>query len=144
MTTNTAAVLPPARQDPRQVLNTLKQIINFGDLNASAGIAWANSLPAGAVIMMVISEVLTAFNAGGTNPITVGTTLLGTQIANGAGAGTDFDPTVVGATSVGRGLGGSLAAAADTPLYYSYVPTGGAATTGQARITIAYEGGWSS
>jgi len=144
MATNTAAVVPPTRQDPRQVVNTLKQIINFNDAGAATGILWQNSLPAGAVILGVVVEILTAFNAGTTNPITIGTALTGSQLGNGAGAGTDLDPTVVGATSVSRGLGGSLAAAADTPLYYSYIPTGAPATTGQARVTIMYEGGWSS
>ncbi len=85
MATNTAAASPPTRQDPRQVVNTLKQIINYSDLGASAGIAWANSLPAGAVILDVIVEVITAFNAATTNPITVGTALTGGQVVNGAG-----------------------------------------------------------
>ena len=144
MTTNTAQVSPPVRVDPRQVLNTLKQTINFNDAGASSGILLSNSLPKGAVITDVIFEIITAFNAATTNPITVGVGALTSEVVNAAGVGTDADPTVVGVTKVGRAIGQKLANAADLPLYYSYIPTGGGQTTGQAQVTIVYEGGWAS
>ena len=56
MTTNTAQVSPPVRVDPRQVLNTLKQTINFNDAGASSGILLSTSLPKGAVITDVRLE----------------------------------------------------------------------------------------
>ena len=124
-------------QVSEQSVNCIQQIIGFGDAGASAGIQFA-TIPQGSVITDVIFEITTAFNAGGTNPIGIGTTALGTQLVNAAGAGSDLDPKVVGVTRIGRGVGSSLAAGGATKLYYSYVPTGDAPTTGAAKVTIMY------
>ena len=67
MATNTNVVFPPARRDPRQVVNTLKRILNFNDGDIAKA-SFANSLPAGAFIISVQAYVITAFNAGSTNP----------------------------------------------------------------------------
>lgn len=141
MTTNTAPASPPARQDPRQVLNTLTKTVNFGDVGIASGVAFANSLPQGAFIVDVLVEIVVAFNAGTTNVLTVGTnTPTNNNIVNAA----DVNEAVTAVTSVTRGLGRSLAAAAEAPIFAMYTQTGTAATTGQAVIVITYTGGFAS
>ena len=141
MPTNTAGT--SARQDPRQVVNTLKIQINYNDPGISTGIPFANYLPQGAFITEIISEVITAFNAATTNPISVGTVgpaytniVLATDITSGT-------PGVYLSTGAGA-RGRSLTAAGDVLPYVKYAPTGTAPTTGKAIIIIKYEGGWSN
>lgn len=141
MATNTAQVSPASRQDARQVANTLKKTVNFNDAGVSTGIAFDQSIPAGAVIISVIVSIVAAFNAVTTNVLTVGTnSTTFNNIVNSA----DVDETVIASTQVLRGLGPSIAAAADVTPTVKYTQTGTAATTGQAIITITYEGGWAS
>lgn len=137
MATNTSPVFPPSRRDPRQVANTLKRTLNFNDGDIAKA-SFANSLPAGAVILQVMVEIITAFNAGGTNPITVGTN--STTFNNMATSG-DIPSNAVAVNLPTRGLGGAIARTAEQAVFATYIPTGGAATTGQAQITILYEGG---
>lgn len=146
MTTNTAQVLPPVRQDPRQVSNTLKKTINFGDAGLSTGVAFDNSLPMGAFITGVFVEVVVAFNGTSTNPLTVGTvsTAYNNIVAAGDLPGSATSSLAVGLTQVTRALGRALTAAADITPYVKYAPTGTAPTTGQAVIVITFEGGWST
>lgn len=129
------------RQDPRQVSNTLKVTINFGDVGLATGVPLANFLPQGAFIITALTEIVTAFNAGTTNPISVGT--VGPAYNNIVVATdvTSATPAVY-ASTVGRGR--SLTAAGDVQPFVKYTPTGTAATTGQAVILIEYEGGWLS
>lgn len=141
MTTNTAPASPPARQDPRQVLNTLTKTVNFNDPGISAGVAFAASLPQGAFIVDVMVEIVTPFNAATTNVLTVGTnTPTNNNIVNAA----DVNEAVAGVYIAGRGLGRSLTAAAEIPVFAMYTQTGAAATTGQAVIVITYTGGFNS
>lgn len=141
MATGTAAPLPPDRQDPRQVVNTLKKTVNFGDAGISTGVAFDNSLPMGAVILQVIVEIITVFNAVTTNVLTVGTN---STTFNNIVAATDVNELAVGVTNVTRALGQSLTAAAALAVYAMYTQSGTAATTGQAMITITFEGGFVS
>ncbi len=141
MATNTAQVLPPARRDPRQVLNTLKKTVNFNDVGIADGLPFDNSLPEGANIIDVQVEIVTVFNAVSSNVLTVGT--VGTAYNNMVAAG-DVDEAATGVTKVSRGLGIGLAAAAAVTPYVKYVQTGDAATTGRAVVTICYEAGGNS
>lgn len=144
MTTNTTPAFPPNRVDPRQVSNTLKRVLNWNDSDASKA-AFFSSLPAGAFVIGVQVEIVTAFAAASTNPITVGTN--GTTY-NNMMASTDISATSTGvyfiASSPTAKLGRAFAATGDTPVFATYLPTGTAGTTGQAVIVIEYEGGWSS
>lgn len=141
MATNTAPVSPPARQDPRQVLNTLTMTVNFGDVGIGTGVAFANSLPKGAFIVDVMVEIVTAFNAATTNVLTVGTNSASyNNIVNSA----DVNEAVTGVYIVGRGLGRSLTAAAEVAPFAMYTQSGTAATTGQAVIVITFTGGFAS
>lgn len=143
MATNTAAPLPPTRQDPRQVTNTLKKTINWNDpgvtnAGVQSNIAFDQSIPQSAVLLQCLVEIVTVFN--GTTPLlTVGT--VSTAYNNIVNAG-DVNELAVGVTVVSRGLGQSLFAAGDVTPYVALNMNG--ATTGQAVITLVYEGGWQS
>lgn len=137
MTTNTTPSFPPARKDPRQVVNTLKRVLNYNDSDAALA-GFANGLPSGAFIVSVQVYVVTAFNAGTTNPITVGTNA--TSYNNIAQSG-DITNASATMSSPTRGLGTAVTASGDVAVYATYVPTGTAPTAGQAVIVITYEGG---
>lgn len=134
-----------ARQDPRNVTNTMRKTVNFGDAGISSGVKIGpDALPQGAFITGVWVEIVTAFNAGTTNNLTVGTNASSfnniVAAADIAGGGSNNIPT--GVNIVGRGLGRSIAASADTNVTVMYTQTGTAATTGQAVVVIEFEGGW--
>lgn len=144
MATNTTPSYPQARRQPRNVVNTLKRTLNFNDADIAKA-AFNEALPSGAFIVGAFAEIVTAFNAGSTNPITVGTNSTTFNNILASGDITSATPGVYFITSSGTTkLGRAFAAAGDTAVYATYVPTGTAATTGQAVIVIEYEGGWSS
>lgn len=141
MATNTAQVVPAARQDPRQVVNTLKKTVNYNDVGISSGLAFDNSIPLGAFILRVMVQIVVAFNAVTTNVLTIGTN---STTYNDLVAASDVDELTLGVYDVVRGLGVTIAALADKIPYAKYTQTGTAATAGQAVIVISYEGGWST
>ena len=127
----------PARQDPRQVSNTLKKIVNWNDAAVGVALPLANYLPQGAFIIGCWVEVVTAFT--GTAPtLVVGTNA--TTYNNIVAAG-DVTWTAAAVTPVSRPLGRSLTAAADV---LAFAMLGGTPTAGQAIVVIEFEGGWSS
>lgn len=130
-----------ARQDPRQVVNTLKKTINFGDAGIAAGVAFENYLPQSAFISQVLTEIVTPFNAGTTNVLTVGT--VGAAFNNIVAAG-DVNPAAAGVYPSTRAVGRALTAAGPALPVAKYTQTGGAATAGQAIVEIEFEGGWAS
>lgn len=141
MATNTAPATPQSRRQARQVTNTLKKTVNYNDASIATGVAFDESLPLGAYIVQVDVEIVTAFNAGTTNVLTIGTNATSyNDIVNAA----DVNEAATGVTEVTRGKGRSLAASAEKPVYAKYTQTGTAGTAGQAIIVIQYEGGWSS
>ena len=137
MATGTAGVA--TRQDPRQVVNTLKKTVNFNDTGIATGVAFDNYIPQGAFIENVLVEITTAFNAATTNVLTVGTVAAAYNNIVAAG---DVTPTVLGVYQATRGFGRGLTAAGDVLPVAKYTQTGAAATTGVAVIVIFYEGGW--
>lgn len=139
MPTNTAPVSPPVRQDPRQVANTLVKVVNYNDAGIAAGLAFDNSLPAGAVILAVLVEIIVAFNAGSTNVLTVG---MNSPTYNDMVAAADVNEAAIGTTRVERAIGGALLRAAEKTPFVAYAQTGTPATAGQAEVTILYEGGF--
>jgi hypothetical protein len=147
MATNTDLRGLSARQDPRNVSNTMRKTVNFGDVGISTGIAIGpDALPLGAFITDAWVEVVTAFNAGTTNTLTVGTNSpnYNNIVASGDLPGNGTASLSTGVSRVGRGTGRSLAATADTQVFVKYAQTGAAATAGQAVVVIEYEGGWST
>lgn len=139
MPTGTVGVA--ARQDPRQVVNTLKRTTNWNDAGISVGVAFENYLPQAAFIAWVLTEIVVAFNAGTTNPYSVGT--VGAAYNNIVAAG-DVNPALIGVYPSTRGVGRSLTAAGNVLPFAKYTPTGTAATAGQAITVIGFEGGWAS
>lgn len=106
------------------------------DFSAAAARQLIATLPAGAVILRAWVEVLTAFNAGSTNLVTVGYG----DIA--AGTADDYVATVTEGTPGvydGAAAGVPLAAlAAAQDVYAYYTPSGTAPTTGKARAFVMY------
>ena len=138
MTTGTLGT--NARQDPRQVVNTLKKTINWNDAASGTALPFDNYLPKGAFITRVLVEVVTAFN--GTTPSVV----VGTNSAtyNNMVAAGDVNEVATGVYDATRALGRALAASADVLPYVIYSNGGGSPSTGQAVIVIQYEGGWTT
>jgi hypothetical protein len=94
------------------------------------------SLPAGAVILAAWVEVITAFNAGTTNVVTVGFGAIASGTADDYVATvTEGTPGVYGQATPGLPF---AALAADQDVYAYYSSTGTAPTTGKARAFIAY------
>ena len=145
MATNTAGT--SARQDPRQVLNTLKRIINYSDADAYTGAPLGttpggvgNYLPQSAFVIEVIVEVNTAFNSATTDQLSVGTGTNST--AWNTVAATDVNLTVTGVYRISRGVGRVLTNDADTAVVACYTQGGTTATRGQAIVTLTFDGGF--
>lgn len=116
----------PARQLHTQQTHYLRKRVNYNDSNIGTGVIMG-TLPAGAMILSIAVRVNTAFNAGTTNALNVGTAAGGTQIGTDAAtAGARF-PTVP-----------NISFANDQDIYVQYAQTGTAASAGQADIIIAY------
>jgi hypothetical protein len=136
MTTGTLGT--NARQDPRQVVNTLKKTVNWNDNAANVASPFDNPLPKGAFISRVLVEIVTTFD--GTTPTLVAGTVGAAY--NNIVATADVNLAAAGVYDVTRGLGRSLANAADVTPNALYNNAGGGPTKGQAIILIEYEGGW--
>lgn len=132
MATGTAGT--NARDVMMPVTQHLAFVLNYNTTGASSGIQ-IGTIPANAVILSWRTRVLTAFNAGTTNPITIGITATGAEIAASASvtSGTAGDYTGAPAAS-----GGWAQFSSDQAVYTSYIPTGTAATAGKAIVTISY------
>lgn len=123
-----------ARQHPLQVVNYLRKTVNFNDAGISSGVPFAAYLPAGAQILDTIVNVITAFNAGTTNVLTVGQNSSSYNDIVGSSDVTEGTPAAYVATA-GAGLDLS---AGDALPYVKYAQTGTAATTGKAVVVITY------
>lgn len=130
-----------ARQDPRQVTNTLRWRFNYNDPGLAAGIQ-IGVLPQNAFIISQLLEIVQAFNAATTNPISVGT--VGAAFNNMLAA-TDNTPGTPGVYSpalAANKYGRGLTQAGDTPIFLKYTPTGAAPTTGIGEFSMEFEGGF--
>lgn len=106
------------------------------DFSAAAARVLIATLPANSVILDAWVEVVTAFNAGTSNLITVGQGAIG-----GAGADEYVATVTEGTPGVynGVGAGAPLAVlAAETDVYVYYTPGAADATTGRARAFVHY------
>lgn len=92
------------------------------------------AIPAGAIIDSLDANIETAFNAGSTNVLTVGSS------ATPAGIGASAS-IIAGTAGYKRGLTGALCGtplAADTIIYAQYSPTGTAGTAGKAEFVVKF------
>jgi hypothetical protein len=137
MPTGTVGVA--ARQDPRQVANTLKKTTTRADVGIATGVAFENYLPQAAFIIAVLTEIVVAFN-GTTPAYSVGT--VGAAYNNIVAAG-DVNPAVIGVYQSTRAIGRLLAVAGPV-LPVAKVTEAVAGTTGTAITVIEFEGGWAS
>lgn len=119
----------PARQYHTQQVHYLCKAFTFANSGVAVEIG---TLPAGATIIRPISgvQINTAFNAGTTNVIDIGTAadddLYATDLAGGTVTFVPLDENV------------SLTVAADTTLIVTYSQSGTAATAGAGVAIIAY------
>lgn len=109
-----------------QQFHYFRKRVNYNDAGISAGVVFG-TMPAGAMITSQNVRVSTAFNAGTTNALNVGTTAGGTQLFTDAATAGARSPTIA-----------NLTFATDTDLYVQYAQTGAAATAGVADIVIGY------
>lgn len=109
-----------------QQVHYYRKRVNYNDAGISVGVVFA-TLPAGAMIVSQNVRVSTAFNAGTTNALNVGTTAGGTQLFTDAATAGARSPTIA-----------NLSFATDTDLFVQYAQTGTAATAGVADIVIGF------
>ena len=131
MPSNTAAV--QARELPWQAMHYMRKTVNFNDTGIATGLPFAQYLPAGAQIHYCMVNVVTAFNAGTTNVLTVGTN---SSSFNNIVAAGDVDESVAEGQMVMAGADLEFASAAQP--YVKFTESGTAATTGQAIVTIVF------
>lgn len=132
-------VLSP-RYNSTQNVEYYRFTINWNDPSISAS-QYVGQLPSNSYVLSIDADVTTAFNAGTTNVLTVGTTAAthNELVASGITAAT---PGVYHLTSA-AGLGvqvsmGGTWIGQTMPIYLNYTQTGTAATAGQVIITIAF------
>jgi hypothetical protein len=116
----------PARQLHTQQVHYLRKRVNWNDSGIATGVVMG-TLPAGAMIVSQDVRCNTAFNAGTTNALNVGTAAGGTQLFTDAATAGARQPTKA-----------NLSFASDSDIYVQYAQTGTAATAGQADIVIGY------
>lgn len=127
MATGTAGTV--ARQFHTQQIHYLRRSIVFGDNGTALTLG---TIPAGSLILKPLSgvQVNTAFNAGTSNTLNVGTSaddnLYGTLLALGTVTFVPLDEAV------------SFVVSSDTVMTATVVLSGTAATTGAGEVVIAY------
>lgn len=131
----TGTVGTTARQYPYQMVHYLRKEVNYNDTGIASGVKMG-TLPSGAQIVDVVANVVTTFNAGGTNVLTVGTN--STAYDNIAAAADINEGSATGQRTT-TGIGLELTADAD--VYVKFTETAGAgslATQGKAVLVVAY------
>lgn len=135
MGTGTGTAGTVARQYSQQMVHYLRKNITYSDNGVAVTVG---VLPAGAQIINTISGVYvrTAFNAGSTNVLDIGTSanddLYGTDIALGTKAFVAIDEAAT-ATDVNTWY-----IAADTTITATVALSGTAASAGEAIVQICY------
>lgn len=116
----------PARELHTQQIHYIRKRVNYNDASIGTGVVMG-TLPAGAMIVSQNVRVSTAFNAGTTNALNVGTAAAGTQVFTDAATAGARSPTIA-----------NLSFAADQDIYVTYAQTGTVASAGVADIVIGY------
>lgn len=122
----------PARSDGSQAIAYLRAPITFA--LGYTGIKKVGTLPAGCVVLRSYVVVKTAFNAGSTNTLKIGT------VASDASFGTGIALGTAGVITGGSALATAttVTPAADTPVIATSVSTGTAPTAGAAEVVVEY------
>lgn len=124
-----------ARLTQFQMPHSLRKLVNFNDAGIANG-ALVGVIPAGAIITAVRCQIATAFNAGTTNVLLVGTTATGSELMTNAESIPATQGQKAGAAFLATTASNPVAA--DTSVYVSYAQTGTAGTTGVAYVMITY------
>ena len=127
---------PRERDLFRQSVHYIRKAFTYSDPDIAGGtLRLPAAIPAGAIITQVLVDITTAFNAGSTNVLTLGTQ---SGTASDIVTAGDVNETVAGVnivtTSAAIGHVGSSA----IDLYLKYAQTGTAATAGAGHVLIAY------
>jgi hypothetical protein len=112
----------------------IRRTVKFGTPNTDANGVCIGALEAGAVPLFAHVTIVTAFNAGTTNSLIVGTSADDDGYATTAAV-------LPGATGFKGNLSGALSGipmAANTPVYAKYAQTGTAATAGEAIVILTF------
>jgi hypothetical protein len=117
----------------RQTVGFLRKTVNYNDTGVATGVLMGY-LPAGAHILYCSVHVRTAFNAGTTNVLTVGTAGGSNADIAGAATVTEGTPGYYGGVPVAD----IAYPTGDLAIYAQYTQTGTAATTGKADCVVAY------
>lgn len=124
----------PVRHPEDTGIGYLRRTITLADFSANGNLVPIGALEAGAITRTVDVYVATVFNAGTTNPVSVGT------VADDDGYATAA--TVISTATGWKGaLSGALTGipeAANVIVYAKFAPTGIAATTGKITITLPF------
>lgn len=122
----------PARSSGDQTINYLRAPITFA--LGYTGIAQVGTIPAGCVVLRSYVVVTTAFNAGSTNTMKIGT------VASDASFGTGIALGTVGVITGGTALAtaSTVTPTADTAVIATSVSTGSAMTTGAGVVVVEY------
>jgi len=125
-----------AKRNPRvyhtQQVHYLRKTVAYNTPGIASGV-YMGTLPGGAQILDIVTNVHAAFNAGSTNVLTAGT--------NSTDFNNILDSSGVdesSATGQRDDTGLSLELAADADVYIKYTQSGTAAGAGSATIVIAY------
>lgn len=122
----------PARSSGDQTVNYLRAPITFA--LGYTGVAQVGTIPAGCVVLRSYVVVTTAFNAGSTNTMKIGT------IASDASFGTGIALGTIGVITGGTALAAAstMTPAADTAVVATSVSTGTAMTAGAGIVVVEY------
>jgi len=123
----------PARSSGDQTINYLRAQITGVGLGYT-GVAQVGTIPAGCLVLRSYVVVTTAFNAGSTNTLKIGT------VASDASFGTGIALGTAGVITGGAALATAttVAPTADTAIIATAVSTGSAPTAGNAYVVVEY------
>lgn len=142
LVTDPTLIIPERTCEMSQQVCYSRVTINFNDPRIASGV-WYATIPKNSYILQIDAQVVTAFNAGTTNVITIGATAASANeiLASGITAGT---PGIYHLTTA-AGLGNLITnnptfqtTLSGVPIFVKYAQTGTAATTGQAIIVLTF------
>jgi len=122
----------PARSLGYQTIGYLRAPITFA--LGYTGVKQVGTLPAGCVVLRSYVVVKTAFNAGSTNTLKIGT------VASDASFGTGIALGTAGVITGGSALATAttVTPTVDTPVIATSVSTGTAMTAGAGEVVVEY------
>jgi|DEB3_MinimDraft_2_1074329.scaffolds.fasta_scaffold44643_1 hypothetical protein len=122
-----------ARKPYQRLVTYISKTVNFDTPGiGTAATVSIGALPAGCLVLETLVRVRTAFDAGTTNVIKVGTSDDDDEFIEA----NDLDETGAGLTRSERSAG--LVMTADTEVFVTYTQTGTAATAGVADVIVLY------